>query len=132
MFANGSRRLSLCADRLSQSTFDSLVAVVLHQRDDGIAEPAKFSRLATVAASVVGDLLAPPPTVALGFGVAARAAVPETSVHEDGDVVVGQHEVGPARQPAGPGGVANFESSGDGAHPTLGRGSLHCHAPHAL
>ena len=105
---------------------------MFHQRDDGIAEPAKFSRLAAVAASVVRDLLAPPPTVALRLGVAAGAAVPKTSVHEDGDVVVGQHEVGLAGQLAGLGGVANFESSGDGAHPTLGRGSLHCHAPHAL
>ena len=105
---------------------------MLHQRDDGIAEPAKFSRLATVAASVVRDLLAPPPTVALRLGVAARAAVPETSVYEDGDVMVGQHEVGPARQPAGLGGVANLESSRDGTHPPLGRGSLGCNAPHAI
>jgi len=105
---------------------------VFHQRDDGIAEKAKFGRLATVASSVVRDLLAPPPTVALRLGVAAGAAVPETSVHEDGDVVVRQHEVGLAGQTAGLGGVANLESSGDGAHPPLGRGSFGRHPAHAL
>jgi len=105
---------------------------VLHQRDNGIAEQAKFGRLATVAPSVVRNLLAPPPTVALRLGVAAGAAVPKTSVHEDGDVVVGQHEVGLAGQPAGLGGVADLESSRDGTHAPLGCGSLRCHAPHAL
>jgi len=58
--------------------------------------------------------------------------MPEASVHEDGDIVVGQHEIGLTGQPAGLGGVANLESSRYGAHPPLGCGSFGRHTAHAL
>ena len=105
---------------------------MLHQRDDGITEPSELGGLTSVASSVVGDLLAPPLTVAFRLGVAAGAAVPKTAVHEDSDVVVGQYEVGLTGQPAGLGGVTNLESSRDGTHSPLGCGSLGCHAAHTL
>jgi hypothetical protein len=88
--------------------------------------------LASVAASVVGDLLTPPLAVAFGFGVAAGAAMPKTAMHEDGHVVVEQYEVGFARQSMCLCGVADSETSHHGTHTTLGRGSLGCHTPHAL
>lgn len=66
---------------------------MLHQRDDRIAEPAQLIGLAAVAAAVVGDLLSPPLAIALRFDVAAWTAVPKAAVDEDGDVVVGEHEV---------------------------------------
>jgi len=72
---------------------DSCVAVVLHQRDDRVAEPAQLIGLAAVAASIVCNFLAPPPAIALRFDVAAWTAVPKAAVDEDGDVVVGEHEV---------------------------------------
>jgi hypothetical protein len=71
-------------------------------------------------------------SLALWLGVAAGAAVPETSVHEYGDLVVGEQEVGLAGQPACLVGVANAETSGNGANPALGRGSLGGDAAHAL
>jgi len=70
---------------------------MLHQRDDRIAEPAQLICLSPVAAAVVGDLLSPPLAIALRFHEAARATVPKATVDEDGDVVVGEHEVGPSR-----------------------------------
>jgi hypothetical protein len=62
---------------------------VLHERDDGVSELAEVVSLATVATTVVGYLLPPPLAIPLGLDVAARAAVPETAVHKDGDAVIG-------------------------------------------
>jgi hypothetical protein len=76
---------------------DSPVAVMLHQRDDRIAEPAQLIGLSAVATSVVGDFLTPPTAIAFRFDIAAWAAVPKAPVDEDGDVVVGEHEVGFSR-----------------------------------
>lgn len=77
---------------------DSSVAVVFHQCDDRIAEPAQLIGLAAVAAAVAGDLLSPPLAIALRFDIAAWTAVPKAAVDEDGDVVVGEHEVRPSGQ----------------------------------
>jgi len=71
---------------------------MLHQRDDRKAEPAQLIGFSAVAAAVIGDFLAPPSAIAFRFDVAAWATVPKTAVDEDGDVVVGEHEVRPSRQ----------------------------------
>jgi len=80
---------------------DSSVAVVLHQRNDRIAEPAQLIGLTAVAAAIVSNLQPPPPAIAFRFDVAAWTAVPKAAVDEDGDVVVGEHEVGSPRQTRG-------------------------------
>ncbi len=72
---------------------DSSVAVVFHQRDDRVAEPPQLIGLAAVAAAIVGNLQPPPPAIAFRFDIAAWTAVPKAAVDEDGDVVVGEHEV---------------------------------------
>lgn len=105
---------------------------MFHQSDDGIAKPAQLGGLSAVAFSVVGDLLAPPFAVALRLGVAAGAAVPETAVHEDGNVEVGEHQIGLARQPTILRCMSDSKTSGDSAHSTLGCGALGRHAPHAF
>ena len=88
--------------------------------------------LAAVAFAVVSDLLAPPFAVALRLGIAAGAAVPKTAVHEDGNVEVGEHQIGLAGQPTGLCGVADAESAHHSADSTLGCGSFRCHAAHAF
>jgi len=70
---------------------------MLHQRDDRIAKPAQLIGLAAVAAAIVCDFLTPPSAISLRFDVAAWTAVPKAAVDEDGDVVVGENEVGPSR-----------------------------------
>jgi len=75
---------------------------MLHQRDYGVAELAEVISLASVASTIVGDLLSPPLAIPLGFDVAARAPVPETSMHENGDSVIGEHEVGLAGEVSRP------------------------------
>jgi len=97
---------------------------VFHQSDNRVAKPAQLGGLAAVTFAVVGDLLAPPFAVALRLGVAARAAVPKTAVHEDSNVEVGEHQIGLARQPTVLRGMSDSETSGDSAHSTLGCGAL--------
>lgn len=67
---------------------------MLHERDYGEAEPAEVVGLASVPSTVVGYLLPPPLAIPVGFDVASRAAVPEASVYENGDSVIGEQEVG--------------------------------------
>jgi len=74
---------------------------MLHEGDDGIAEPAEVVGLAAVAPTVVGNLLSPPLAIPLGFDVATRAAMPEASMHENCDAVVGEYEVGLAGEVSG-------------------------------
>jgi len=61
---------------------------MFHQCDDRIAEPSELIGLASVAASVIGDLLVPPSAIAFRFDVAAWATVPKAAVNEDGNAVV--------------------------------------------
>jgi len=75
---------------------------MLHQRDYGVAELAEVISLAAIAPTVVSYLLTPPPAIPLGFDVAAWAAVPETAVHENGDSVIGEQEVGLAGEVSRP------------------------------
>jgi len=85
-----------------QPRHDSCVAVVLHKCDDGVAELAEVVSLAAITPTIVGDLLPPPLAIPLGLDVAAGAAVPEAAVHEDGDPMVGEHEVGLAGEVSRP------------------------------
>ena len=82
-----------CVSGLGKPRRDPRVTVVLHEGDDGEAELAEMVGLTAVAPTVVGYLLTPPPAIPLGFDVAAWAAVPEASMHENCDAVVGEHEV---------------------------------------
>ena len=52
---------------------------MLHQRDDGEAEPAQLIGLTAVAAAVVRDSLLPPPAVALRFDKAVAGYSPSQS-----------------------------------------------------
>jgi len=81
---------------------DSRVTVVFHEGDDGVTELAKVVGLTAITPTIVGDLLSPPLAIPLGFDVAARAPVPETSMHENGDSVIGEHEVGLAGEVSRP------------------------------
>jgi len=103
-----------------QPCLDSSVAVMLHQRDDRIAEPAQLIGLAAVAALVVGDFLTPPLSIALRFDVAAWAAVPKAAVDEDGDVVVRENYVGSPGQTCGSRRVSDTHLPHDSAHAQLG------------
>jgi len=85
-----------------QPGHDPRVTVVFHEGDDGVTELAKVVGLTAITPTIVGDLLPPPLTIPLGFDVAARAAVPETSMHENGDAVVGEYEVGLAGEVSRP------------------------------
>jgi len=58
--------------------------------------------LAAITPTIVGDLLPPPLAIPLGFDVATRAAVPEASMHENGDSVIGEYEVGLAGEVSRP------------------------------
>jgi len=75
---------------------------MLHQRHYGVAELAEVVSLAAIAPTVVSYLLTPPPAIPLGFDVATRAAVPEAAVHEDGDSMIWEHEVGLAGEVSRP------------------------------
>ena len=105
---------------------------MFHLCDDRIAKPTQLIALTAVAAAVIGDFLAPLFAVALRLGVAAGAVVPETAVHEDGNVEVGEHQIGLARQPTILRCMSDFKTSGDSAHSTLGCGALGRHAPHTF
>jgi len=101
---------------VSQSSADTRIAVMLHQRDDRKAEPAQLIGFSAVAAAVIGDFLAPPSAIAFRFDVAAWATVPKTAVDEDGDVVVGEHEVGSSRQTRGSRCVSDTQLPHDSAY----------------
>jgi len=73
-------------------------------------------RFAAVSSAVVGNLVLPPSSVALGCREAARAAVPETAVHEHRDVQLGEQEVGATRQVVGARRVSDPETAHDSAH----------------
>jgi len=93
---------------------------MLHERDYGEAEPTEVVGLASVASTVASNLLPPPLAIPLGFDVAARAAVPEASVHEDGDPMVGEHEVGLAGEVSGLRRVPDAQLSRDSPHASFG------------
>jgi len=105
---------------VSQSSANARIAVVFHQRNDRIAEPAQLISLAAIPALVVGDFLSPPLAIALRFDEAVRATVPKATVDEDGDVVVGEHEVRPSRQTRGSRCVFDTHLPNDSAHTQLG------------
>jgi len=105
---------------------------VFHEGDDGVTELAKVVGLAAVAPTVVSYLLSPPLAIPLGFDVAARAAVPEASVHEDGDPMVGEHEVGLAGEVSGLRCMPDAQLSRDSPHASLGLGVPRCDSTHAL
>lgn len=89
---------ALSAPKFGQPHRDTCVTVMLHEGDHGVPALAELVGLAAVATTVVGDLFTPPPAISLGFDVAARAPVPKTAVHKNGDAVVGEHEVGLPRK----------------------------------
>jgi len=85
-----------------QPRHDPRITVVLHECDYGVAELAEVVGLAAITPTVVSNLLSPPLAIPLRFDVAARAAVPETAVHENGDSVIGEQEVGLAGEVSRP------------------------------
>lgn len=91
-----------CVSALGQPRHDSRVTVVLHERDDGVAEPPQLVGLTSVAAAVVSDLLSPPSAIPPRFYVAARAPVPKATMHENGDSVIGEQQVGLAGEVSRP------------------------------
>jgi len=103
---------------------------MLHERDNGEAEPTEVVGLASVAPPVIGYLLSPPLAIPLRFDVAARAAVPEASMHEDGDPMVGEHEVGLAGEVSRPRRVPDTYLSRDFSHPKLGPSSFPRNSSH--
>jgi len=109
-----------CVSGLGQPRHDPRVTVVFHEGDDGVTELAKVVGLASVAPPVIGYLLSPPLAIPLGFDVAARAPVPETAVHENGDSVVGEHQVGLAREVSRPRRMPDTQLSRDSPHTSLG------------
>lgn len=62
------------------------------------AAGAELAGDAAVASHVVLALLVPEGAIGLGAGVALRAAVPETAVHENCDLLLREGEVGLAGQ----------------------------------
>lgn len=111
---------------------DSCIAVVLHDGDHGVAEFAELVRLAAVTPSVVCDLLSPPLTVPLWFHVTPRAPVPETTVNEDGDAMIGEDEVGPSWQTPVSRRMTDAHLSHDLPDASLWLCSLRCDATHPL
>jgi len=89
-------------------------------------------RFAAVSSAVVGNLVLPPSSVALGCREAARAAVPETAVHEHRDVQLGEQEVGASGQVVGARRVTDPETAHDSAHLQLRSGSPRGDAAHPL
>ena len=105
---------------------------MFHECHYRIIQDAKLLGLSSVASLVARNFLALPLAVVLRLGVAAGAAVPEISVYEDRDVMVGQYEIGLARKPLGLCRMPNSEPSNDGSHTTFGRSSSRRHAAHTL
>ena len=89
-------------------------------------------RFVAVSSAVVGNLVLPPSPVALGRREAARAAVPETAVHEHRDVQLGEQEVGASGQVVGARRVTDPETAHDTAHLQLRSGSPRGDAAHPL
>ena len=65
--------------------------------DDFPSLPAELAVHAFVAGHVVLALFIPEGAVGFRAGVALRAGVPETSVDEDGDLLLGEGKVGLSR-----------------------------------
>lgn len=89
-------------------------------------------RFAPVTSFVCRDLFAPPNSISLGFGIAARAAVPEATVNEYGDALDGEHQIRTTGERTGSCGVPNSQLLDDAQHPSLGLGSADGHSTHTL
>ena len=120
------------SDESPQPALNSLVVVVFHQRDHRESEGPQMVGFPAVAATVGGDLLAPPPAIAFRLDEAARASVPETPVHEHGDAVIGEHEIGSPGEGGGLRGVPYPEPTHHGTNPAFGLGVVCRHPAHAL
>jgi hypothetical protein len=70
----------------------------LPDADDFPSMPAELAVHAFVAGHVVFSFLIPKLPVGFGAGVALGAAVPEASVDEDGELLLGEGKVGLSRQ----------------------------------
>ncbi len=71
---------------------------MLPDADDFPSLPAELAGDAPIAGHVVLAFFIPEGAVGFRTAVALRAAVPETSVDEDGDFLLGKGEVGPTWQ----------------------------------
>lgn len=120
------------SDESPQPALNSLVVVVFHERDHRESEGPQMVGFPAVAAAVGGDLLAPPPAIAFRLDEAARASVPETPVHEHGDAVIGEHEIGSTGEGGSPRGVPYPEPTHHGTNPAFGLGVARRHPAHAL
>ena len=75
---------------------------MFHEGDHGVPELAEVVGLAAVTLTVVGDFFTPPLAISLRFYVAARAPVPKATMHENGDSVIGEQQVGLAGEVSRP------------------------------
>ncbi len=67
---------------------------VLPDADDFPSLTTKLAVHASVAANVVFALFVPEPPIGFGAFVALGARVPETSIHEDGDLLLWKRKIG--------------------------------------
>ena len=118
---DGMGELSGRADGAGDSRDDWPLAsgeIVLPNPQDAPTHFAQFAVYATIPGTVCGELLSPEGAVVCRPPAMARAAVPETAVHEDGEALAAEDEIrlaehGLMATPAGDSGGAEQAGEGD-------------------
>ncbi len=86
--------LSQCAAHAVEAGLGGFLEGVLPDADNFPSLPPELAVDALIAGHVVFSLFVPELPVGFGAGVALGAAVPETSVDEDGDLLFRERKVG--------------------------------------